>query len=76
MGCNCDFTRTGEVIEVAPLQGSFVQVTVRGDDGRDITHTCGWCQDPHQLSWPKVGETIVVTGVIREGRHLTSYWSR
>lgn len=70
-----DFERRGRVTKVEPLAGSFCQATVENADETRV-HTLGFSQQLEHPPWPKVGEMIVVKGVIRNGKHLTSDWRR
>lgn len=68
-----NFSRRGRVTKVEPLAGSFAQVTVENVNGSRV-HTCGLSDSTYEIRWPRVGEIINVTGVIRNGRWLTNEW--
>jgi len=68
------FTDVGIVCARHPLQGSFCNVTLEYSDGRKSTLRT-ICLD-QGLTFPALGESIRINGVVRNGRHLTTSWER
>ena len=58
----------GDVTQQKPLQGSFRNFII---SGHSEWVTLGIDQD---LCWPKLGDKVRVTGVVRNGRFLTESW--
>jgi hypothetical protein len=67
-------TRTGRVISSAYLAGSFR--TVRLDSNPDELLTVGLAPgfELRGVVHPSVGTVIIVTGIEKDGRFLTSDW--
>lgn len=64
--------RSGEVVKVEPLAGSFCKVTIQNKDKFNV-YTCGFNADGE---WPKLNDLIVLEVVRRHGRYLTQSWSK
>ena len=62
------------VVSVEPLAGSFCTVGIDEPPlpGLPCDVCVGFADDGPE--WPKVGETIRVSGIIRNGQFLTNGW--
>jgi len=68
------FRDIGIVVSRQLLQGSFMAVMLEYDDTRiRTTRTVGLGDD---YAFPTMGERIRITGIVRNGRHLTKEWRR